>query len=193
MVVSKRVIVVHGWEGTPEEGWFPWLKKELQKKDFKVKVPTMPDTARPKMEKWIPHLKKQVGKPDKNTYLVGHSMGCQTILRYLEDLPKGSNIGGIVLVAGFLKLKNLTNEEYETVKPWLTKDINLDKVKTHTHNITTIFSDNDTWVSLSNAKVFEKKLGAKVIIMKKKGHISGDDRIKKMPLVFREILRFSNK
>jgi len=189
--MSKRVFIVHGWEETPQEGWFPWLKNELQNKGFKVKVPAMPDTAEPKIEKWIPHLIKQVGRPDKDTYLIGHSMGCQTILRYLEDLSKEIKIGGFVLVAGFTKLNNLTDEEYETVRPWLTTRINLDKVRAHTKNITTIFSSNDTWVPLSDAKVFEKKLEAKVIIMKNKGHISGDDGIKKLPIVLKEILRFS--
>ena len=26
----KKVFIIHGWEGYPEEGWFPWLKKELE-------------------------------------------------------------------------------------------------------------------------------------------------------------------
>lgn len=25
----NRCIVVHGWEGYPEAGWFPWLAREL--------------------------------------------------------------------------------------------------------------------------------------------------------------------
>jgi len=34
--MSKRVFLIHGWEGSPEEGWRPWLKKELEKRGFKV-------------------------------------------------------------------------------------------------------------------------------------------------------------
>ena len=30
----KRVYIIHGWEGYPEEGWFPWLKKELEDRGF---------------------------------------------------------------------------------------------------------------------------------------------------------------
>jgi hypothetical protein len=30
-ISAKRVFIIHGWEGYPEEGWFPWLKKELEK------------------------------------------------------------------------------------------------------------------------------------------------------------------
>jgi len=28
----KRVFIIHGWGGNPEEGWLPWLKKELEAK-----------------------------------------------------------------------------------------------------------------------------------------------------------------
>ena len=34
----KRVFVVHGWDGHPAEGWFPWLKKELEKRGYLVNV-----------------------------------------------------------------------------------------------------------------------------------------------------------
>lgn len=40
--MSKRALIVHGWEGYPEEGWFPWLKQQLEEKDFIVTVPQMP-------------------------------------------------------------------------------------------------------------------------------------------------------
>lgn len=45
----KRVFIIHGWEGYPEEGWFPWLKKELEEKSFAVQVLVMPDTDKPQI------------------------------------------------------------------------------------------------------------------------------------------------
>ncbi len=57
-----------------------------------VQVPAMPNTAEPKIETWVPFLEKLVGKPDKDTYLVGHSIGCQTILRYLDGLKEGEQV-----------------------------------------------------------------------------------------------------
>jgi len=27
-----KIIIVHGWDGSPKHGWFPWLKNELEKK-----------------------------------------------------------------------------------------------------------------------------------------------------------------
>ena len=48
----KRVFIIHGWEGFPEEGWFPWLKNELEAKGFEVHVPNMPDSEHPRIQKW---------------------------------------------------------------------------------------------------------------------------------------------
>jgi len=35
---NKRVFIVHGWGGHPEEGWFPWLKKELERRGFEGNI-----------------------------------------------------------------------------------------------------------------------------------------------------------
>lgn len=99
----KRVYIIHGWDGYPEEGWFPWLKSELDKKDYKVFVPQLPDPGNPRIHNWVPALAKLVENPDKETYFVGHSMGCQAIARYLETLSKNTKVGGAVFVAGFFK------------------------------------------------------------------------------------------
>lgn len=84
----KRAFLIHGWEGFPEEGWRPWLKKKLEDKGFKVIVPAMPDTKKPTLEVWLPFLQKLVGKPTENDFFVGHSLGCITILRFIEHLKE---------------------------------------------------------------------------------------------------------
>ena len=96
----RRVFIVHGWQGTPSVNWFPWLKFKLEGRGIRVMVPQLPDTGRPRMTPWVNELAKTVVVPDKDCYFIGHSLGCITILRYLESL-KDQTIGGVVLVAGF--------------------------------------------------------------------------------------------
>lgn len=84
----KRIFGIHGWEGSPNYGWWPWFKKSLEEKGFEVSVPQMPNAAHPKMDEWLAHLKAIVGKPDKNCFFVGHSLGCITILRFIEKLQE---------------------------------------------------------------------------------------------------------
>ena len=188
----KRVFIIHGWDGKPEHGWYLWLKKQLEAKEFQAEVPEMPETEHPKIGAWVNKLIEVVGTPDENTYFVGHSMGCQTILRYLQTLTEGTKIGGAVLVAGFVKL---TEEAYETeedraiAKPWLETPINWDKIKQH--KFVAIFSDNDPSVEVSNGDVFKEKLGAKIIVEKEKGHFAGDDKVFELPVALDELLKMS--
>lgn len=190
--MKKRVFIIHGWEGFPEEGWFPWLKKELEDRGFTVQVPTMPDTAEPKMETWVPFLANLVGKPDEETFLVGHSIGCQTILRYLDSIKEEDvKIGGIVLVAGWIhKLANLYSEdELRIAKPWIETPIDFENVKKHTKNVFAVFSDNDEFVTLDNVDLFKEKLGAKTAVEHAMGHFSQETGIKELPVVLEELLK----
>lgn len=97
----KRVFLIHGWNGFPENHWFPWLKQQLEAKWFHVETPEMPDTKHPKRDAWVAKLSEIVGVPDEDTYFVGHSLGCITIVRYLEKLSPDAKVGGCVFVAGF--------------------------------------------------------------------------------------------
>ncbi|MFH0712342.1 MAG: alpha/beta fold hydrolase [Candidatus Jorgensenbacteria bacterium] len=192
----KRVIIVHGWDGYPEEGWFPWLKNELEKKGFEVLVPQLPQPKIPRIENWVPKLAETVGTPDENTYLVGHSMGCQTIARYLEALPEGVKIGGAVFVGGFFKRLTGINgeEEQEVVDHWLKTPLDLQKVKSHLLGSIAIFSDNDYYVPLDNADDFRDKLGSEVIIKIGMGHFSGvRDKTFELPIALESILKLAGQ
>ena len=189
----KRVFIIHGWGGWSEEGWFPWLKKELEKRSVEVHVPAMPDTDKPKIETWVPHLKKLVHKADADTYFVGHSIGCQTILRYLERLNPLTKIGGIILVAPWIHLDQETlreegEEALAIAKPWTETPINFKKVQQLTEKTVCIFSDNDSYVPLTESEFFKQQMNAKTIIEPDKGHFSGSDKITKIPAVLKELL-----
>ncbi len=191
----KRAFIIHGWEGFPEEGWFPWLKRELESKGFQVEVPQMPDAANPRIFNWVPKVAEVVGVPDENTYLIGHSMGCQTIARYLETLPEGVRVGGVAFVAGFFNgLSGLEDdaEVWDVRNHWLDTPIDLAKVKFHMNKGVAIFSDNDPYVPLDNQDDFRDKLGCKVLIEHNKGHFSGpSDNITELPVVLEELLEIS--
>ena len=48
----------------------------------------MPHAELPKVAEWVMALKNAVGKLDKNTFFVGHSLGCVAVLRYIAVLAK---------------------------------------------------------------------------------------------------------
>ena len=125
----KKVYIVHGWGGSPiSEPWFNWLIEELERKRYFVDIFDMPNTDNPKIEEWVKFLEKKVKHPDKDTFFVGHSIGCQTILRYLEKLHKGLQIGGCAFVAPWFDLINQEPEELEIANPWTTTKIDFSRI-----------------------------------------------------------------
>ncbi len=192
--MTKRVFIIHGWGGNPEEGWFPWLKTELESRGFVVEVPAMPDSDTPKIETWIPYLTNVVGQPDENTYFVGHSVGCQTIIRYLQTLPTDTKIGGAVFVAGFYNLRNLeTEEEKRIAAPWVNEPRDDEKIRKIINKAIAIFSDNDPFVLEENQKSWKELVGAKIIVEHNKGHFSGSDGIKELPSALQSILEIAGE
>lgn len=165
----KKVIIIHCWEGYPDYCWYPWLKKQLEEKGYEVSVPEMPETNSPKLDKWFSKLKETIGIPNKDTYLIGHSLGCITILRYLESLKENEKIGGAVFVAGFTD-----NLGCKDIKSFFELPINFTKTKLHCPKFVAIHSDNDPHVSLKNGDIFQKELNAKLIIKHDMGHFSGE-------------------
>jgi len=185
IIKMKKVYLVHGWGGTGSGGWFDWLKQELPKKGFEVVSFDMPDTDNPRIETWVKYLEKNINldEIDKDTYFVGHSVGCQTIIRFLEKLHKHKKVGGCVFVAGWFDLINLEPEEMEIAHPWINQEIHFDRVLDHCNHFLALFSSNDPYVYLDESKKFKENLGAKIIIKKNQGHFNETESIP-------EILKF---
>ncbi|MDD5415479.1 MAG: alpha/beta fold hydrolase [Candidatus Daviesbacteria bacterium] len=171
--MNKRVIIVHGWGGSSQNGWISWARKKLEKR-YEVLVPDLPDTNYPKIEKWVPYLAQLMSEVRESDILIGHSMGCQTIMRFLQDLPEGQKVGRVILVAGFGSfLKGLTEAEWQVARSWIDTPLDLNKVRDKADSFVAVFSDNDPFVPLEeNRKIFETKLGARIIIEKGQGHFN---------------------
>lgn len=183
--MQKTAILVHGWEGRPNNEWRPWLKEELENRGWKVLIPAMPNTKHPKPREWIRHLEQIIKKSTGNIYLVGHSLGCPTILKVLEK----NKAKGTILVAGFTKPIPGSKE----IDPFVNKLFDFKKIKQNCPKFIAIHSNNDPWVSLNFGKLFESELSAKLIIVPNARHFSGGDGFTKLPVVLESLLEISKK
>lgn len=164
----KRAVIVHCWDGYPEYCWYQNTKKELEDKGFEVFVPQMPETHSPKLSLWLPKLVEVAGTPDEQLFLIGHSAGCITILRYLEQLSDSQKVGGVVLVAGFTD-----NLGYDELTNLVEAPVDYRKIKSKSNYFVAINSDDDPFVPVKHGYIFEEKLGARLIIKHGMGHFSG--------------------
>lgn len=184
---QKRVFVIHGYRSYPADCWFPWLKKELQKFGFRVFIPRMPNPAHPQKDSWVRKLKTVIEKPDKNTYLVGHSLGAIAILRYIESLPQEEKIGRMISVGG----RFISNPKKGIIEGFFHPSLRWQAIKKRCRFFIGIYSKNDTLVSLENAYLMRKKLSAKLILEKNKGHFTRSDNVFKLPILLKKIKKKS--
>jgi len=164
----KRAIIVHCWGGNSNYAWYQWAKAELEKQDYQVVVPDMPDPDPPKLATWLPYLQEIIGKPDDELLLIGHSIGTVAIMRYLEALESGQ-VGKVILVAGFtdqLGFKELEN--------FFDTRLDFGKIKPKSKNgFVAIQSDNDPFVSEQYGERLKDELDAKLVIKHNAFHMSG--------------------
>ncbi len=182
----KRVFIIHGYDATPDDNWFPWLKKELETKGFDVAVPQMPDTANPTLSKWLPHLQQTVGECDEGTFLVGHSLGTITILRFLEALPEDQRAGGIVLVGGFSESLG-----FKPLSTFTEKPLDYEKVKRSAGQVVAIHSTDDESVPYRFGEIIRDKLGAELITLHGLGHINWRSKCFELPEALAAILKMA--
>lgn len=159
---------MHCWGGSSSYCWYPQTKNDLQSHNFQVLIPNMPATSAPKLSLWLPKLEETIGEPDEDLYLIGHSVGCVTIMRYLESLPDNKKVGGVVFVAGFtddLGYPELTN--------FFESRLDFQKIRSRSRHFLSIASDNDPYVPLNFVDILKEKLGSETIIKRQMGHFSG--------------------
>ena len=192
----KRAFIIHGWDGVPdlEKGILPWVYGELEKRGFTVVMPEMPEPLEPRIDEWVSFLGEQVGMPDEDTYLIGHSIGAQTVIRYLASLPEGNRVGGAVLLAGWLNLTDAAYEDEddrEIGRPWRETPIDWERAKGNARRFVAIFSDDDPVVPLSNQEIFREKLGADIVVEHGMEHFSAGAGVTELPSLLRAVLDMS--
>ena len=185
----KRLFIIHGWGGSSKEPMIAWLGKVGREIGFETAVLDMPNPAVPTIDAWTKHLEDNVYYVDQDTYFIGHSIGCQAILRYLE-MNKGSALGGAMLIAPWKQLTGINQQENQDIaRPWTDRPIDFSAIRSMNGKFVTIFSDNDKFVPLEvNKEIFEKGLNpVKIIVEQNKGHFSEEDGVVDLPVV-KEIL-----
>lgn len=182
----SRTFIIHGWGGSPESDWLPWAKEELKSRGYQVFVPAMPDTEHPAIKPWVDMLAETVGAPQESDIMIGHSVGCQAILRYLESFPQNTHIDKAILIAPWVTLKDLESEEgWQIIDEWLKSPMDFARIKSKAQEFVTVFSDNDPWVTYpANKEYFKKHLQPNQLIVKHNhAHFHQDAGYTTLPLL----------
>lgn len=180
---NKKVFLIHGFEGTPNGGWRPYLMRELEKQDIYACSLSMPSPEAPKLDEWLEEIKRHIDR-NKNDeiYLVGHSLGGTAILRYLEKY-NSANLKGIVIVSA-----PCHQNANEKIRDFLSHDFDWMKMKNKVSKIVVIHGDNDPLVPVSDAEETVRRLVGKLLLISNGQHLNGSAGFDKLPEALLEIV-----
>ncbi len=150
-------------------------------------IPDLPHPEKPDSSEWVKAIAEAIGEPDRNTYIITHSLGSIALLQYLNSLETGS-IGGAVLVAGFLeKLPTLPE-----LDDFIAKPLDAERVKAAAGKLVAINSDDDPVVPLKNADMLNEKMGAEIAIIHGAGHVHEEFGVTELPIVLDKLHAMMN-
>ena len=169
--------IIHGVYGNPQENWFPWLKKELEKKDCEAIVPKFPTPIGQSLESWLRIFKKYEDKINSETILIGHSLGAAFILNYLEQSEK--KVNSAYLVAGYHYV--LENQFKNMNKTFVDKKFNWSRIIENCGKFFVIGSDNDEFIPEDATRQLALNLDAELHIIHNGGHLNSKAGYDKFP------------
>lgn len=167
----KKALIIHGAYGKPDENWIPWLKQELEKREYEVVIPRFPTPENQSLDSWSEIYKEYNQHIDTESILIGHSIGATFILSILEKRLRP--VKGTFFVAGFIS--SLENEELNKINStFYEKDFDWDTIKKNAGKVFIYGSDNDPYVSEQKIEELSQKLDAEPIIIEEAGHFNND-------------------
>lgn len=177
---KPKIVLVPRWAGNIHSDWYDNIF-ELIKNKYNITIERleMPDWNEPDIEKSIEYLSNQVKQLNKQTYFIGHSVGCQAIIRFLIKKSEQNydlQIGGCLFVAGWFEVDNPWN----TLKPWLDiNKIDFNLILNRLNFNKLILSDNDPFTTnyFKNKGLWEKRMNSEVVIYPDRKHFNESEEL----------------
>ncbi|TPW77977.1 RBBP9/YdeN family alpha/beta hydrolase [Schumannella soli] len=169
MTFPERIVIVHGYQAHPGAHWFPWLAERAAQLGGRVDVVALPDSQNPVRAAWEAAVADTIGAVDEGTWVIGHSLGSITALRWAASLPGDARLGGILLVAGFGEQLHTIPEldDYLAEAP---TDADIARIREVAGAIRSIHSDDDAIVPPPYSERIAARLGVESIVVPGGGH-----------------------
>ncbi|WP_249355159.1 alpha/beta hydrolase [Campylobacter sp. MIT 12-5580] len=180
---QKKVYIVHGYAANKNAHWFSWLKNKLEAKGVSVEVLDMPDSLDPKLDKWLATLQNSIKNVDENTFIIGHSLGCITTLRFIESLDEDKRLGGVLLVSGFYEPLSIL----PVLDPFVKEPLQSKKLIKMINKRIVLSAKDDVIVPTNLSENLAKAINAKFVQMPKGNHFMEEDGFKELPMALQLI------
>lgn len=170
----QKIFIFHGTEGYPKENWFPWLKKNIEKKvnakESTVFVPQFPSPpiVPSKISEWFDVFKKYEQYINEETIFICHSLSGKFVLRVLEKLEQP--VKAVFFAGTPIGVPPITNNERDNA--FTDNNFDWGTIKKKAEHFIVFQSDNDPYVGLNNGKELAKNLGVELSFIPNAGHFN---------------------
>ena len=180
----KKALILHWWEWTSESHWFLWLAKQLELQWYETIVPDLPGTEFPVLEEQVDFLDQfSLGQGD---LIVGHSLGCQVWLKYIEE-QKLNNIKVIFVAPSYNYLADELGDDrlgdaFVCMSNAFNTENNFRQINKLWNSYVVMLSDDDPYINSFNAKQFYGQLDKNSFVdFSKKWHFGVDSWVIEFP------------
>lgn len=169
MAQPYNIYVVHGYTANSQANWYPDLKNHLESENVAIHIFDMPNSHAPVEKEWLDFLEAKITNFDEKSIYIGHSLGCATILKFLED-KNTDNIESLFLVSGFVE-----NSPIPELSEFVKEKINYAKfIKTISNRIV-ISAEDDDIIPYQYSEILAKKLNAQFNLLRTGKHFIDRD------------------
>lgn len=160
MVLTKRVLILHGLGGSDYPHWQAQLAIDLISENRPVSFPHLPNRDNPSLEEWKEVVKKEI-EHFKPTVIVCHSLANVLWFHLCTELT--ITLDKLMLVA---PVRDEVLEDAKTFFPYpIPKDLK-------SKEVIMAVSTNDPYMELQEAIALQSKLKIEMKILEQAGHIN---------------------
>ena len=159
----KRVLILHGTDGSPDANWFPWLKEQLELRGFEIWVPELPNNHTPDRRVYNDFL-LAAGWDLADNLIIGHSSGAVSILNLLED-NRCPRIKAGVLVGAWAHMDetDLDREQFKGLFP--EEGFDFTSIASKAGKLIYIHGDEDPYCPLEQAQWLAEQTKSEITVI----------------------------
>lgn len=178
----KKAVILHGKGSDHTSNWYAWLKDELEKQDWQVWLPDLPNWDQPNAKSGTDFLLSS-GWDFNDSVIIGHSAGAVEILPLLQALPNSIKVNTAIIVGSFTK-KLSEHPDWGELAGLFNEPFNFESIKTKAHQFIFVHSNDDPICPIEQAQELHAKLGGEFVLIPNAQHFSttrSGSRFKKFP------------
>jgi len=161
----------------------PYLKRELEKRNYNVIMPNFPVRLEATYSGWATILDNYKNLFNEETIVICHSIGNPFIIKYLSENKLKAKL--YVSVAGFCKLFTVPEREdlNNAFVDFKVDSSNINYCKNNIEYRYSLYSDNDHIVPFSILKDFVSELDSTPVFISGVGHMGNKSHIRELPQI----------